>query len=213
VVRGADVHAHALSLPDAPFSRRTRDARANPAWLEEARKLVGAKTVPVYVEDGRAMSDSTSIVHWIERAHPAGPPLWPSGAEAYAAFEVASLVDVAIVTLADLGSRYWDLHDSASWANVKGELVGRAQRALDVLAQRASSLGRPTFAASGWLAADIWLYTATAWLEGIPARAANKIPANKAVAQIWELGWSLPPALSRWADAHRDRSDVRALDS
>jgi hypothetical protein len=46
-----------------------------------------------------------------------------------------------------------------------------------------------------------------AWLEGLPARA-QTFPPVRAVAS---LGWTLPPALSSWADAHRRREDVLAL--
>jgi len=42
------------------------------------------------------------------------------------------------------------------------------------------------------------------WLEGLPARTATYPPAKWVV----DLGWSLPPALSAWADPHRWREDV-----
>jgi hypothetical protein len=133
-------------------------------------------------------------------------PLWPRGADdAFAAFETAALVDVALNTFVDLGSRYFDLRDSPRWNDVRGELVSRAQRALDALAGKAHG---PTVAACGWCAADIWLFTAVAWLERLPARASS----NQNVANIMTLGWTLPRALSAWADAHRQRDDVRALE-
>jgi hypothetical protein len=45
-----------------------------------------------------------------------------------------------------------------------------------------------------------------AWMEGLPARAAQ---AN--IAQILSLAYTIPAPLSRWAEAHALRSDVRAL--
>jgi len=209
-------------FPLSPFSRRARlalahkaldvtlrDARADAALLDEARARSAIKTIPLLVEpDGRALGDSGAIAHYLDAAY-GGAALWPRGdaRDASAMFEIAALVDVALNTIVDLGSRYFDLKGDAAWPAVKGEMVGRAQSALDALGERAASLGRPTVLASGWCAADIWLFTATAWLEGLPARAAT----NKNVGQIVTLGWTLPAALSRWADAHRERADVRAL--
>jgi hypothetical protein len=53
----------------------------------------------------------------------------------------------------------------------------------------------------------MWLCTMVAWFEGLPARAA---PGTRP-AQVHSLGFVLPGVLSAWADAHRDRDDVRAL--
>jgi hypothetical protein len=55
--------------------------------------------------------------------------------------------------------------------------------------------------------ADAWLFTAVAWLEGLPARAATFATA----AQLLWLGWKLPAGLTRWADGHRQRPDVLSL--
>jgi glutathione S-transferase len=204
----------------SPFSRRTRlslahkelgvslrDARENPAWLEEARRLVPLKTVPVLVDGPRALGDSNAISHWLERAYPDSRRLWPDGDDAFAAHETAALVDVALGAAIDLGTRYFALHDHPAWARVKVEIVGRAQLALEALAQRASLLGRATIAQSGWSAADMWLFTGVAWFEAIPTRAAT----NPNIAQILTLGLTLPSALSKWADAHRDRADIRVI--
>jgi hypothetical protein len=60
-----------------------------------------------------------------------------------------------------------------------------------------------------WCAADMWLFTAVIWLDGLPARAASGFAA---AAQIVALPWSLPASLLRWCDAFRERNDVRALD-
>jgi glutathione S-transferase len=206
----------------SPYSRRARlalahkgldcdlrDARENPAFLEEARALVPFRTVPVLVDDGRAMGDSTAIVHWLDRAYPQAPRLWPEGPDdACAAFQVAELVDVVQSNVVDIGTRYYALRGDPAWDGVKGEVLGRASKAAAALAARVAGLsGRTTIASSGWSAPDMWLLAMVTWFEVMPARA----PTHANSAQILTLGWSLPPELSRWADAHRDRSDVRAL--
>ena len=84
----------------SPFSRRTRlalahkgldcelrEPRETPAFLEEARKLVPFRTIPVLVDGGQAMGDSTAIVHWLDRAYASGPRLWPTGEDAAEAFQ------------------------------------------------------------------------------------------------------------------------------
>lgn len=204
----------------SPFSRRTRlalahkglecelrEARENPAWLEQARRLVAVKTIPVLVDGDRALADSQAITRWLDAGYPHSARIWPGGDEAVDALEITTLVDVALTNAIDLGTRYYALHEHPSWGMVKDEMLGRSVRALDALAARAQALGQPTFLASGWCAADIWLYTAVAWAEGLPARAAK----NQNIAQVLSLGWSLPAALSRWADPHRARADVTAL--
>jgi glutathione S-transferase len=203
----------------SPFSRRVRlalahkgldaelrEARENPAWAEEARRLVPVRTIPVLVDEGRAIADSTAIAHWLDRTHPQAPRLWPDD-DAELVFQVHALVDVALGAIVDLGTRYYALRDHPSWPGVKDELLGRAQLAADGLAQRASSLGRATVAHSGWSAADMALLTMTLWCEGWPERA----KASQNIAQVITLGFRLPAALSRWADAHRDRPDVKSL--
>jgi glutathione S-transferase len=206
----------------SPYSRRTRlalahknldcelrDARENAAFREEARGLVPFSTIPVLVDDGRAMGDSTAIVHWLDRTYPQAPRLWPDGPDdACAAFQIAELVDLVQGHVIDVGTRYYALHGDPAWDGVKGEILGRASKAAAGLAARVSALsGRTTIASSGWSAADMWLMTLVHWFEGIPARAATA----PNLAQILSLGFHLPPELPRWADAHRDRSDVRAL--
>ncbi|MGA7121845.1 MAG: glutathione S-transferase [Polyangiaceae bacterium] len=205
----------------SPFSRRTRlalahkgldvtlrDARETPEWLDEARRLVPLKTVPVLVDGERALGDSNAIAHWLERAYPDAPRLWPDDAGGvFAAYETTTLVDLALTAATDLGTRYFPLRDHRAWAQVTGETLARARLALDALASRASSLGRSTIARSGWSAADMWLFTAVTWFEGLPTRAET----NTNIAQVLTLGLTLPRALSGWADAHRDRADVVAL--
>jgi glutathione S-transferase len=206
----------------SPYSRRVRlallhkkvpvelrDALGNAALLEEAQRLGAMKTVPIFVEeDGRVLGDSTAITHYLDRAHPAGPPIWPTeGDDAFAVFEAASLTDAALGALADPGIRYFNLRDASAWESVRKEYAGRAQRGIDALADRVSSLSRPTVAASGWSGADMWIFTFVEWLEALP-----KIASEMAfAAQVLTFGYTLPPALQRWADQHREREDVRAL--
>ncbi len=214
-------------LQHSPFSRRTRlalahkgvafegrEVGADPKLREEALRLVAFKTLPVLTDGDHALGDSTAISRWLDAAYPAAPRLWPSASdEARAASQIAALVDVALDSIANIGTRYYALRDSAAWPAVKGEIVGRAQKVLDALAARVeagSSHGgtSSTLLASGWSAADIWLYTAVAWLEGLPAR----VGTSPNAAQIVALGgWQVPPVLARWAESHRARSDVRAL--
>ena len=185
-----------------------RDARANPTFLEEARRLAPFRTIPVLVDQGRAMGDSNAISHWLDREYPKGPRLWPDGEDAADALQIAALVDVALNHLVDVGTRYYALREHPAWDNVKKEMLGRAERALDALGERVSSLRNAPVARSGWSAADMWLYTLVAWIEGLPARAR----VNPTIAQVLSLGVGLPNSLSKWADAHRDRADVRGLD-
>jgi glutathione S-transferase len=204
----------------SPFSRRTRlalahkrlgaelrDGRDKPEWVEEARRLVPQRTLPVLADGGHALADSSAIVHWLDKAYPDAPRLWPDGDDALRVLEVAALVDLVLNTTVDLATRYFPLSQDPAWGRVKGEMLGRAQRAFEALAARAASLGRPTIAATGWSAADMWLYTAVIWFEGMPARA----PTNQNIAQALGLGLTVPGALSQWADAHRDRADVLGL--
>jgi glutathione S-transferase len=209
-------------FPTSPFSRRIRlalahkrleaevlDARAEPKYLEEARRLSPLRTVPVLEEpDGRVLGDSTAIAHYLDRAYIESPALWPSHpGEAHVAFEVANLVDFALNTLVDLGTRYYPLRHDPAWPSVKEEMLGRATRALAALENRARNRENKTITDAGWCAADMYLLTATVWIEGWPGR----VSASPLVAQLVSLGATLPPALSRWADAHRSRPDVRAL--
>lgn len=205
----------------SPFSRRTRlalahkgldvalrDARETPEWLDEARRLVPLKTVPVLVDGEHALGDSNAIAHWLEHAYPDAPRLWPDDPDGvFAAYETTTLVDLALTAATDLGTRYFPFRDHPAWAQVTAEPLARARLALDALAARTSSLGRSTIVRSGWSAADMWLFTAVTWFEGLPARAETS--AN--IVQVLTLGLTLPRALSGWADAHRNRADVVAL--
>jgi glutathione S-transferase len=205
---------------NSPFSRRTRlalmhkgvqvelrELAQNAEWVNEARALVPTRTFPVLADGPRAMGDSNVIARWLDAAYPSTPRLWPTGDEALQALEVAALADFAVHTTADLGTRYFALRGDPAWSQVKGEMLGRVERVLDALAERAAALGRPTVVASGWSVADIWLFTFVAWMEALPGR----VGAGPNVAQILSLGLKVPPALSTWAAQHRGRPDVEAL--
>jgi len=204
----------------SPFSRRTRlaiahkrldvelrEARENPAFLEEALRLVPFRTLPVLVDEGRAMGDSLAIAHWLDHVYPDAPRLFPDGEGALDALQTVALVDVALDNIVNLGTRYYPLNDSPAWDGIKSELLGRAGRALEALAARVASLPRPTLYESGWSVADMWIWSAVSWLEGMPPRAQG----NKNVTQILTLGVAVPAALSKWAAQHNGRADVRAL--
>jgi glutathione S-transferase len=207
-------------FPTSPFSRRVRlalamkrvsaelrDARAMPEHRAEVNRLNPLHTVPVLVDDEQVVVDSTAICHYLERKFP-DPPLWPAGVTGAAAFELMALADAVSNILSDCGMRYHALAGHEHFPQVKDNVVGRAQRALDVLATRAQARkpGQP-LCGRDWSAADIAVFCLVTWLEGLPARAAQFPPAGQVVA----LGWRLPAALSSWADAHRQRPDVLAL--
>jgi glutathione S-transferase len=208
-------------FPTSPFSRRARlalmhkglevtlkDARADDALRAEAQGLWALKTVPVLVEDdGHAIGDSTAIVHYLDEAYP-GPRLFPTEKSArLTALTIAQLVDGMLNTLVDVGTRYYPLRESSGWRGVQDTMLGRVSSALGALGERAAANGPKPFTQAGWCAPDIFLFTAVAWLESLPGRAAT----NANVAQIVSLPWSLPASLPRWADAFRARSDVMAL--
>jgi len=208
----------------SPFSRRVRlailhkgvevalvDARTSPSHLEEMKSLWPMRTAPILVtDDGRVIGDSTAIVHYLDAAYPNAPRAFPTDAAALTTtLQVTTLVDGALETLVNLGTRYYSLRSDAAWKTVTAEMLGRAQAALDALGERVdeSGLGPLTAYADGWCAADMWLYTMVAWLEALPARKGT----NQNVDQILTLPWTVPASLRRWAEAHAARADVRAL--
>jgi glutathione S-transferase len=208
-------------FPLSPYSRRARlilrhkslevelvDPRADAAAMEAVRTLYPMRTVPVLVEeDGLVLGDSNAIAQYLERSYPT-PNLWPQESRDIARVsQIMSLTDGALGTLIDLATRYYRLHTHEAWPRVLLEMGGRAQGALDALAALVGGLEHPTVATTGWSMGDVWLYTAVAWLEGLPARA----PTFANAAQLVSLGWRLPPGLILWADAHRQRPDVLAL--
>jgi glutathione S-transferase len=205
----------------SPFSRRARlalahkglecelrEARDNPEWRKEAGGLVALKTIPVLVDGDVALADSMAIARWLDAKYPSDPRIWPEGSDALVSLEMTTLVDVALNTIIDVGTRYYPLRDHPSWTAVTTEMHGRAQRALDALGAKAQDRIGTTLTASGWSAADMWLYTAVVWLGGLPER----VNSNKNVAQIVSVGgWTLPDAATQWAEAHDARADVRSL--
>lgn len=210
-------------FPTSPFSRRARlclakkkvdvelrDARANDAYAKEARALSALNTFPVFVHEvsgsPRVIGDSTALSRWLDRAFVENPiwPVEPTPAEA--AYEVAALVDSILNTLIDAGTRYYALSKAAEWESVRSARVARVQA---MFARLVEIVQRgPHLAGHEWSAADIWLTTLVLWMEGLPGRAATYPPA----AQLVSLGYQLPKELSDWANAHRHRGDVLALD-
>lgn len=207
-------------FPNSPFARRVRlalahkgltaslrDARADARYQSELQDLNPLHTVPVLVDGERVVVDSAAICHYLDRKVPS-PPLWPAGLAGADAFELTALTDGVITTLIDLGLRYYPLHADPNFPAVREQLLARAQRALDLVARRALARGVGVpLCGEQWSAADIAVLTTVMWLEGLPARASTFPPAK----QILGLGWTLPPALSAWADPHRSREDVVAL--
>ena len=208
-------------FPTSTFSRRARlclahkglehelkDARAIPEQGDEARRLSPVGTMPVLVDGGRVVGDSTAIAHYLEIAYPGGPPLFPKDPQAARdCLDVMNLVDTAMNILVDVGTRYWKLRDSAEWDAVRAERAARGQRALDALAERATP-SRPFVAGDAWSCADIFLYAGVAWFAGIPARVAT----NPLLPQILSVGLTLPLGLVEWKKLHEDRADVRHVE-
>jgi glutathione S-transferase len=204
----------------SPFARRVRltlahkgreaelrDAREHPEHMAEVRRLHPLHTVPVLVDGERVVRDSNAILHYLDRKIP-DPPLWPAGMEGAEAFELVALADSVVTVLADLGMRYSALHDHPSFPAVRDQFVGRVQRALDGLAEKASARpGGAPLCGDRWSGADIAVYTTAAWLEGLHVRAATFAPAK----QVVGLGWSVPAPLAAWAREQRAREDVKAL--
>jgi glutathione S-transferase len=204
-------------FPLSPFSRRVRlalahkrlevaliDPRTEPERRAEVNHVHPLQTVPVLVEDdGFAIGDSLSITRYLDCAYPEGP-IWPTEpTDARRDLRLTALVDGALHTLVDLGTRYHLLSTADVWASVSGMMMTRVQAALDEVGQRAHELP-----AGRWSAAEMWLLTAVSWLEGLPARASSFPPASQIVA----LGWKLPPALSEWARPRFAEQPWRALE-
>ena len=184
-----------------------RDARASDEYQRDVQRLNPLHTVPVLVDGDRVVSDSGAICHYLDRQWPAAP-LWPAGIAGADAFQVVALVDGVLQTFADLGLRYRSLHGDPSFAAVREQMVqGRAQRALDALAARASARAPGEPLCGAWSCADMAVFTLVAWLESLPARAA----VFPLVQHVIDLGWKLPPPLAAWAAPLRARPDVAAL--
>jgi glutathione S-transferase len=196
-----------LALALKGLNAELRDARAVPEHRVAVNRLNPLHTVPVLVDGEHVVFDSTAICHYLERKVP-DPPLWPSGMAGAEAFQITALADAVSNILSDCGMRYHALHADPAFPEVRDNVVGRAQRALDELAVRAALRpARAPLCGSSWSGADIAVYCLVTWLEGLPARAAQFPPAGWVVS----LGWSVPEALTRWTDQHRQRPDVLAL--
>jgi len=196
-----------LVLAHKGQSAELRDPRVEPAYAPELRARSPLHTVPVLVDGERTIVDSTAIVHYLDRKWPA-PPIFPPGQGGALAFELAALSDSVIDLLVDLGARYYALHDHPRFPAVHEHMLGRAQRALQSLADKVLARGNGVPLCGGeWSWADIVVITLVQWLEGLPVRGATQ-PAPR---QLANLGWTLPPVLSEWADQHRGRPDVVAL--
>ena len=197
-----------LTLSLKGITAELRDARADPNHHAEVQRLNPLHTVPVLVDGERVIADSQAICQYLDRKVPM-PPLWPAGLAGAEAFEYSALSDSAVNLLTDLGMRYAPLHGDPHFPMVREQLVGRAQRALDRLAEQVTAKGLASGPLCGeaWGAADMAVFTSVTWLEGLFVRAATFAPVRGVIA----LGWTLPPELSAWADQHRSRPDVVAL--
>jgi glutathione S-transferase len=205
-------------FPTSVFSKRTRlalahkgldvelrDGRADEKHWAEAKRLSPQGTMPVLVDDGRALGDSTAIAHYLDVAYPDRPALFPKTKEAaHRALQIAALVDTAMNTLVDTGTRFYALRNDPAWPEIVRSRMERAQGAIDAVAAFATE---PTLAGDVWSAADIWALSATLWVKSFPARAASA----PLVAQIITLGFRLPDALVTWAAQHEKRDDVRVI--
>jgi glutathione S-transferase len=188
------------------LSLELRDARANTTHLSAVHRLNPLHTVPILVDEDHVIIDSAAISQYLDRKNPE-PPLWPLGLASADAFHLSALADGVINLLNDLGMRYFSLHDHVNFPIVSSMILSRVRRALDQLATDVSGHTLGPLCGEMWSEADMALYTMVEWLEGMPLRAATFPPIRNVVS----LGWSLPEALSRWADQHRQRGDVLAL--
>jgi glutathione S-transferase len=179
-----------LVLAHKGLTAELRDSRTQPEHLPQLHALSPMHTVPVLVDGERCVVDSTAIVHYLDRKQPE-PRLFPAGLDGALAFELAALAE------------------HATFPKVRAEMVGRAQRSLQRISDLVEARGAPpVLCGETWSWADMVVLTLVSWLEGLPVRAQTLT----APRQIASLGWQLPAALSRWADQHRGRPDVLALD-
>lgn len=206
-------------FPHSPFARRARlafahkglevelrDARNDEAHKAAMRAKNPLRTVPVLVDGADVIVDSHAIARHLEAKVPS-PSLWPGEAAGGEAAALVALVDGAITHLVDMGLRYAPVAEHAAWDGVQGELIGRAQGALDAIGERLAGVapGAPIFGAWSW--ADMSVVTLATWLEGLPERAKHFPPAKR----MTSLGWKVPAPLAAWAAGHAARADVAAL--
>lgn len=197
-----------LALAHKGLEVELRDCRVDERNLDEAKRLSPLGMLPVLVDDGRVVPDSGSIVHYLDAAYPETPRIHPLDRAALAeTLAITTAVEFAMTTLVDVGTRYFALSNDAAWAEVSAERIGRAHAAIDFVAERAT---RPFLVGDAWGAADIWALSATLWVGGMAARAAQG-KATPHVLQILTLGFRLPDALISWAKQHESRPEVRAI--
>jgi glutathione S-transferase len=195
-----------LSLAHKGLDCELRDGRSNPAFTEEAKKLFPLATMPVFVDDGHVIGDSTAITHYLDRAYPASP-IWPTAAADYArAIRLTTLVDGVLNTMVDLGTRYYALRNDPAWTDVTRERLGRADKALALIEDAVA--GKTYTTTDVWCASDIWLASMVLWIDGLPARAST----TPLVAQVLSLGLRLPKGLVTWFEKHEGRADISALE-
>ena len=200
------------------FSRRTRlalahkgltvelkEGRADASNLEASRKLQPLRTMPVFVEeDGQALGDSSAIVQYLDVAYRDNPLLPTDAKAARDALAIMTAVDVAMNAVVDCGTRLFELRNDPAWAEMKEERMARAHEAIDFVATRTT---RPYLAGDAWSAADIWVYSATRWVDAWPVR----VETSPQVAKMITLGFKLPAALVSWSKQHDSRADVRSI--
>jgi glutathione S-transferase len=206
----------------SPFARRVRlallhkglaadlrDVRADPRHREDWLRASPYETVPLLIEpDGRALGESTGITHYLDRAYPDTPRVWPAApADAFLVYHVAGLTDVVQDVLATIlrGA----LPDHPEWERLRGASKTRADKALAELVGIVAKLDRPTIAGGGWSGADMWLYSLLSWMRKLPERAKTA----PAPARLVASGIAPPAPLLAWADRHAARADTAALEA
>lgn len=182
-----------------------RDAREHAQFHDEARERFPLATLPVLVDGDEVVGDSMAILRFLDVAYAEGPRLWPTErAQAARALAVVTLVDGAMSTLVDLGTRYHTLRDHPSFQSLAEERIGRARQALADVGERA---GSASLTGAGFGAAEAVVFAAVEWLRGVPAR----VPSAPHLAPIVELGLVMPAPLLRWADGHRAMPEIVAI--
>lgn len=182
-----------------------RDARAHERFRDEARARFPLATLPVLVDGEEIVGDSMAILRFLDVAYREGPRLWPlERGRAARALAVVTLVDGAMNTLVDLGTRYHVLADHPSFASIAGERIGRARAALAEVGALATG---PSLTGDGFGAAEAVTFAAVEWLRGVPGR----VPSAPHLAPIVALGLEMPDTLLRWADRHRAMPEIVSI--
>jgi len=203
----------------SPFSRRARlalahkrlasttelrDARAEPAHMDEMKRLSALSTLPVFVDGTHVLVDSASILHYLDAAYPDAPALFSSDLEGRVrALETIALCDSILNPVVDLGSRYFPLSACEAWVSTVAERRERIDDAFERLVAVAPSLGKD----GAWGAGEISLFSMILWFCGLPGR----IGQTPAIERILALGVDVPAELLTWAEPFQTREDVLAL--